>query len=263
MTSYFDRFTERARRVVSLASKAARELNHDYVGPEHILLGILADGSGVASQVISAYTTQREVRNAVEGRLTRGRNMVTMGQLPFSKEGKKILEQASIESEGLGVNYIGTDQLLLALAKEEGLPGEVLSSFQITYENARRGVLEALGMDDEVITIPEESKGLAKILEALSYQVQGDGTNVEIYDGPHYLGQFRGGDTVEINYRFGDFGDLTIIEKALELREKLRTNGISFSEKPSSEEMVQSLRDRVRKTNSLADKLEDKKGETK
>jgi ATP-dependent Clp protease ATP-binding subunit ClpC len=145
----FDRFTERARKVMSLARQEAQRFNHDYIGTEHILLGLVQEGSGVAAQVLKNLDVElRKIRIEVEKIVKNGTNMVTMGQLPFTPRAKKVLELALEEAQNLGHNYIGTEHLLLGLIREnEGIAAQVLMNLGTKLEEVREEVLELLGAD--------------------------------------------------------------------------------------------------------------------
>ncbi len=145
----FDRFTERARKVMSLARQEAQRFNHDYIGTEHILLGLVQEGSGVAAQVLKNLDVElRKIRIEVEKIVKNGTNMVTMGQLPFTPRAKKVLELALEEAQNLGHNYIGTEHLLLGLIREnEGIAAQVLLNLGTKLEDVREEVLELLGAD--------------------------------------------------------------------------------------------------------------------
>ena len=115
----FDRFTDRARRVMGLARQEAQRFNHEYIGTEHILLGLIQEGSGVAANVLRNLDIDLDkIRREVEKIVQSGPSMVTMGQLPFTPRAKKVLELSVEEASNLGHNYIGTEHLLLGLIRE-------------------------------------------------------------------------------------------------------------------------------------------------
>jgi ATP-dependent Clp protease ATP-binding subunit ClpC len=134
---------------MSLARQEAQRFNHDYIGTEHILLGLVQEGSGVAAQVLRNLEVEpRKIRNEVEKIVKNGTNMVTMGQLPFTPRAKKVLELALEEAQNLGHNYIGTEHLLLGLIREnEGIAAQVLLNLGTKLEEVREEVLELLGAD--------------------------------------------------------------------------------------------------------------------
>jgi ATP-dependent Clp protease ATP-binding subunit ClpC len=145
----FDRFTDRAKKVMNLARQEAQRFNHEYLGTEHILLGLVQEGSGVAANVLKNMGIDlAKIRSEVEKIVKTGPSMVTMGQLPFTPRAKKVLELSMEEASNLGHNYIGTEHLLLGLIKEnEGIAAQVLINLGVKLEDVREEVLEFLGAD--------------------------------------------------------------------------------------------------------------------
>ncbi len=153
----FDRFTDRARKVMGLARQEAQRFNHDYIGTEHILLGLIQEGSGVAANVLKNMDIElKKIRGEIEKMVKTGPTMVTMGQLPFTPRAKKVLELALEEASNLGHNYLGTEHLLLGLLREsEGIAAQVLMNLGIKLEDVREEVLEFLGAEPP----PAQEKG--------------------------------------------------------------------------------------------------------
>jgi ATP-dependent Clp protease ATP-binding subunit ClpC len=147
----FDRFTDRAKKVMNLARQEAQRFNHEYLGTEHILLGLVQEGSGVAANVLKNMGIDlSKIRAEVEKIVKTGPSMVTMGQLPFTPRAKKVLELSVEEASNLGHNYIGTEHLLLGLIKEnEGIAAQVLMNLGVKLEDVREEVLDFLGADRE------------------------------------------------------------------------------------------------------------------
>jgi ATP-dependent Clp protease ATP-binding subunit ClpC len=145
----FDRFTERARKVMTLARQEAQKLNNDYIGTEHILLGLVQEGSGVAAQVLKNLDVDlRKVRAEVERLVEHGTSPVSGTQLPFTPRAKRVLELALEEAQNLGHNYIGTEHLLLGLIREsDGPAAHVLQNLGVKPEDVREEVIELLGAD--------------------------------------------------------------------------------------------------------------------
>ena len=141
----FERFTDRARRVVVLAQEEARMLNHNYIGTEHILLGLIHEGEGVAAKVLTELGISVEtVRQQVEEIIGVGR-VASSGQIPFSPRSKKVLELSLRESLQLGHNYIGTEHILLGLLREgEGVAAQVLQRLGADLNRVRQQVIEML-----------------------------------------------------------------------------------------------------------------------
>ena len=146
----FDRFTDRAKKVMSFARQEAMKFNHEYIGTEHILLGLVQEGSGVAANVLKNMTIDLEkIRHEVEKIVKTGPSMVTMGQLPFTPRAKKVLELSLEEASQLSHNYIGTEHLLLGLIREnEGIAAQVLMNLGVKLEEVRDEVLEFLGASE-------------------------------------------------------------------------------------------------------------------
>ncbi len=144
----FERFTERARKVMALANQEAQRFNHEHLGTEHILLGLVKEGSGVGPYALKNLGVDlHKVRVAVEKRIKAGPDMVSMGKLPQTEHSKKVLEHAVEEARNLSHNYIGTEHLLLGLLREgDGLAAKVLvADFGLKIENVRHEVLRLLG----------------------------------------------------------------------------------------------------------------------
>ena len=145
MTSRFEKFSERARRVLTLAQEEAQHFNHNYIGTEHILLGLVREEEGVAAKVlINLGVGLNRVRSAVEFIIGRGEKP-SSGQVGLTPRAKRVIELAIDEARRLDHNYIGTEHLLLGLLSEgEGVAAHVLDSFGITLERAREETVRAL-----------------------------------------------------------------------------------------------------------------------
>jgi len=143
----FNRFTERARKVILLAKEEAKRFNHDYIGTEHILLGLVREGEGVAAAVLASLGVSADkVRLEVEKLVQPGPSTVISGDLPFTPKAKKVIELAMEEARSLGHNYVGTEHLLLGLIKEgEGVASQVLMNLGLELERVREEVMNILG----------------------------------------------------------------------------------------------------------------------
>jgi ATP-dependent Clp protease ATP-binding subunit ClpC len=141
----FERFSERARQVVVLAQDEARALKHNYIGTEHILLGLLREEEGLASRVLESFDiTVEEVRVQVALIIGEG-DEVTTGQIPFTPRAKKVLELALREALKLGHNYIGTEHILLGLVRvDEGVAARILLDFGADAEKIRNEIIRRL-----------------------------------------------------------------------------------------------------------------------
>ena len=143
----FERFTDRARKVMALANQEAQRFNHEYIGTEHILLGLVKEGSGVGASVLKNLDVDlRKVRLEVEKLVKSGPDMVTMGKLPQTPRAKKVIEYAIEEARNLNHNYVGTEHLLLGLLREhDGVAAQVLMNLGLKLEEVREEVLNLLG----------------------------------------------------------------------------------------------------------------------
>lgn len=141
----FDRFTDRARKVVVLAQQQAFELKHNYIGTEHILLGLLAEEGGVARTTLTALHVDLDKAKDLVREIIGVGNDTPIGHLPFTPRAKKVLELALREALQLGHNYVGTEHILLGLLREgEGVGAQVLQKFDITLNQARQATIEIL-----------------------------------------------------------------------------------------------------------------------
>ena len=123
----YERFTDRARKVMQLANQEAQRFNHEYIGTEHVLLGLIKEGSGVAANVLKNLDVDlRKIRLEVEKLVQSGPDMVTMGKLPQTPRAKKVIEYSMEEARNLNHNYVGTEHILLGLLREqEGVAAQV------------------------------------------------------------------------------------------------------------------------------------------
>jgi len=143
----FERFTDRARKVMALANQEAQRFNHEYIGTEHILLGLVKEGSGVGATVLKNLDVDiKKLRLEVEKLVKSGPDMVTMGKLPQTPRAKKVIEYAIEEARSLNHNYVGTEHILLGLLREsEGIAAQVLMNLGLKLEDVRQEVLNLLG----------------------------------------------------------------------------------------------------------------------
>ena len=157
----FERFTDRARKVMALANQEAQRFNHEYIGTEHILLGLVKEGSGVGANVLKNLDVDlRKVRLEVEKLVKSGPDMVTMGKLPQTPRAKKVIEYAIEEARNLNHNYVGTEHLLLGLLREhDGVAAQVLMNLNLKLEEVREEVLNLLGAGVETEEPAQEKQG--------------------------------------------------------------------------------------------------------
>ena len=164
----FERFTERARKVVVLAQEEARSFGHAYIGTEHILLGLLRDESSIAAHALGRLNvTLNGAREQVEAIVGHGEDR-DFAQAPFTPRSKKVLELGLRESMQLGHNYIGTEHILLGLVREgEGVAARVLSNLGVEADEVRREVIRRLGDGP-----PEDTRRLLFRGRVLAFEVQ-------------------------------------------------------------------------------------------
>ena len=157
----YERFTDRARKVMQLANQEAQRFNHEYIGTEHVLLGLIKEGSGVAANVLKNLDVDlRKIRLEVEKLVQSGPDMVTMGKLPQTPRAKKVIEYSMEEARNLNHNYVGTEHILLGLLREqEGVAAQVLMNLGLKLEEVREEVLNLLGHGAEGGEDPGRSGG--------------------------------------------------------------------------------------------------------
>ena len=152
-------FTDRVRKVLAMAREEAIRLQHDYVGTEHILLGLIREGEGVAAAVLMNLNVDLEqIHERIEESVKKGKATIALGELPYTSRAKKVLEYAMAEARELNHSYVGTEHLLLGLLREEkGIAAQVLNSMGLTLDEARSETLKLLGSD--VNPSPPSSSG--------------------------------------------------------------------------------------------------------
>jgi ATP-dependent Clp protease ATP-binding subunit ClpC len=152
----FERFTERARQVVVLAQDEARSLRHNYIGTEHLLLGLLREEEGIAARVLESFDVTVEEVRAQVARIVGQGDEVTTGQIPFTPRAKKVLELSLREALELGHKWIGTEHLLLGLVREnEGVAVQILLDFDADADTVRDEVIRQLsGAAPRAVPVP-------------------------------------------------------------------------------------------------------------
>ena len=153
MSPLFDKYTDRAKRVLMLAQEEARRFNHNYIGTEHLLLGLVREGEGIAAKVLYDMGVDlTKVRSAVEFIIGRGER-VNQGDISLTPRAKKVIELAAEEARRLGHNYIGTEHLLLGLVREgEGIAAGVLESLGVSLEKVRQQVIQSVSQQPSRLT---------------------------------------------------------------------------------------------------------------
>jgi thiamine-phosphate pyrophosphorylase len=144
--SMYERFTDRARTVMQLANEEAHRFRHEYIGTEHILLGLLKEGSGVGANVLKNLDVDlRKIRLEVDKLVQSGPDMVTTGKLPQTPRAKKVIEYSMEEARNLNHNYVGTEHILLGLLRQDSVAAQVLMNLGLNLEDVRNEVLALLG----------------------------------------------------------------------------------------------------------------------
>jgi hypothetical protein len=170
----FERFTDRARRVVALAQEEAKRLNHNYIGTEHILLGLIGEGDGVAAKALESLDISLDVvRQQVEEMIGRGQQAPS-GHIPFTPRAKKVLELSLRESQQLGHNYIGTEHILLGLIREgDGVAPRVLVNLGADLNRVRQQVIQLLHgyQGKQPVSVPSAT-GELRLLPAVQTRLQ-------------------------------------------------------------------------------------------
>lgn len=170
MASQFDKFTERARKVLTLAQEEAQRFNHNYIGTEHLLLGLVREGDGVAARVLSNMGVQLpKVRSAVEFIIGRGEGAV-VGEIGLTPRAKKVIELAIDEARRLNHHYIGTEHLLLGLVREgEGIAAGVLESLGVNLEKVRAQVMQVVNQSQSYSQSKQQTK--TPYMDALGFDL--------------------------------------------------------------------------------------------
>jgi carbon storage regulator CsrA len=182
----YQHFTERVRKVMQLANQEAQRLQHEYIGTEHILLGLVKEGAGVAAHVLRNLEIDlQHVRQEVEKIVQAGPDMVTMGKLAQTPRAKKVIEFAIEEARNLNQNYVGTEHILLGLVRENaGVAAQVLMNLGLSPEITRQEVLNLLGYprvgseepipvaDKESQHLPDDIRAIVGTFDLLTEQLQ-------------------------------------------------------------------------------------------
>ena len=207
----YERFTDRARKVMQLANQEAQRFNHEYIGTEHVLLGLIKEGSGVAANVLKNLDVDlRKIRLEVEKLVQSGPDMVTMGKLPQTPRAKKVIEYSMEEARNLNHNYVGTEHILLGLLREqEGVAAQVLMNLGLKLEEVREEVLNLLGHGIEGAEGSERGGrgGVRRRRRRRPQEPQQDARARQLRPRPHRAGppeEARPGDRPRERNRAGD-----------------------------------------------------------
>ncbi len=233
-------FTDRVRKVLAMAREEAIRLQHDYVAPEHILLGLVREGNGVAVAVLRSLEIDLDkVRERVEESVQEGgRSTAALAELPYTAAGKKVLEHAMMEAHNFTHAYVGTEHLLLGVIREgKGIGSQVLVSFDLTLERARAETTTILGTEprEDVPTARAEAAATARRIGAepvLIWVFPGEATTddlADVYAAVSAVYRASGGSVAPVS-------DVDALSEArddlVEAIEKLRLKGGDLRLKP-------------------------------
>jgi four helix bundle protein len=181
----FERFTDRARKVMALANQEAQRLNHEYIGTEHILLGLAIERSGIGAMVLKNLGADiRKLRVEVEKLVKSGPEMVTYGKLPQTPRAKRVIEFAIDEARSLNHRYVGTEHILLGLLREsEGIAAQVLINLGLQLEDVRQEVINLLGVGGRAASgrstgLPSFTNDVKRVM-ALAHRAAGSHEYIE------------------------------------------------------------------------------------
>jgi len=262
----FERFTDRARRVVVLAQDEARRLDHNYIGTEHILLGLIHEGEGVAAKALQSLGISLDaVRQQVEEIIGRGQQTPS-GHIPFTPRAKKVLELSLRESLQLGHTYIGTEHILLGLIREgDGVAAQVLVRLGADLNRVRQQVIELLhghqaeepasaaSAERELRLLPGVQARLEAIEQRLTAIEQRVGTGPETSDLDEQIAQVRREKESAVDARdYERAASLRNREK--ELLKELRASKAALREQRAAEHPA--LPDLAERVQQLADEIE-------
>lgn len=277
----YERYTDRARKVMQLANQEAQRFNHEYVDTEHVLLGLMREGSGVAANVLKNLDVDfRKVREGVENLVQSGPDMVTMGKLPQTPRAKKIDEYAREEARNLNHNYVGTEHLLIGLVREpEGVAVQVLMNLGLKLEDVRRETLYLLGHGKEKESketkpeqisdywpIPKSQMNLLEVLQAHGFPsalIPNSRDDYDVFWGQGVqVGTIKGFST---NPREGtkrvicyDINNLSQIGDALRLRGIYDIAKVQYEESPPVAQVLGALQSQRTRADSLIQRLQKK-----
>lgn len=143
------KFTDRAKLVISIATNFSREIHHEYIGTEHLLLALIRERNGVATHIIANHVDRAEITKYIRTIIQPGPPMVTIGRLPLTPRAKSAVDFAHKEADRMGHKFIGTEHLLLGLALDkDGVACQILETFGMTYESLEKEIREFIGMGE-------------------------------------------------------------------------------------------------------------------
>lgn len=246
----FERFTDRARKVMALANQEAQRMNHEYVGTEHVLLGIIKEGSGVGATVLKNYNLNLEdLRKEVEKIVPVGPDMVTMGKLPQTPRVKQVIENAINYARELEHNYVGTEHLLHGLVSvKDEIGTKILRKHKLNKNKITDGIENLLG------TVTVDAK-LRLLIKNFGYRIEGGfvKTNSGLEIG--YFKRDKRQNIPVVEYDTKNFNNKQI-NAALKYRDFLQKKDIKYKESLPCSKLAGKVRAQSNRLSSLADSLE-------
>ncbi len=192
----FERFTDRIRKVMELANGEAHRFKHEYIGTEHILLGLIKEGSGVGAAALKALDVDLDkARQGVERFVRPGSASLPFGRLPLTPRATAAVEQAIKEAKGLSHNYVGTEHMLLAILHErDGVAAQVLRDLGVNLDDARRQVLIVLGSDGATVEklCPPKRSASCPLCQSLDRGAENPSCIAELFETTVHLGDNQG-----------------------------------------------------------------------
>lgn len=270
----FERFSDRARKVMALANQEAQRLNHEYIGTEHFLLGFIKEGSGVGATALKNLDIDLEkLRLDIEKILQPRPKIITKGKLPQTPVAKKVIEYAVDYARSLNHNYVGTEHLLYGLIAEKGgVASQVLMNNDLDEGKIKKGLEDFLGVSpqsEEVQEIqkpvdywmiPRENMNLVTFLQTHEYKVVEGPTNYfnisKVEDSSDIkVGKldFNRDGYIRVIY---DLDNVKQMKYALDLRDIFDKNMVEYEEEPPSAEVLKKLKKPIKDIASLIQRLE-------
>lgn len=273
------RYTDRARKVMALANEEAQRFNHEYIGTEHVLLGLLKEGSGIGATVLkNLKLDMTNIRSSIENLVKPGPEVVQLGKLQLTPRTKNVLEYANSEAVELGHHYLGTEHLLLGLTKVEGnIVPQVLKEYGVTFEQCREDTLNLLGAADDVPkdylikeqnwTLPQIPRDKLNLIEflKLGYEIEkGSSTDektvINVFDNDNHNHGFSlavitynpKSEPVDYNTVIDYNTNVTgLFKSQLGLAKLLGNNHVLFTEHPSRNVIREQLQQKIEPTLDL------------
>jgi len=271
----FEDFTDRTRKVMNLAVDEARKFNHEHIGTEHLLLGLLYEGSGIGATVLKNCDINcSQLKKGIEKLIKKGPDQVTVGRLPQTPAVKRVIEYAIEFARELNHESVGTEHILYGLMQDpEMISWQVLIDQGLTQEKIKKEIEELLGLNvkEEYWKVPRDKRNLDEFLKFMGYNFRfmEDTLEIDVKRGLSEVSYIKVGECnkeesiidLKITYDFKDEDsanseNLMQVGFALDLKELLDVNGISYTEEPDSKEVLEILNKPGKERQSVINRLE-------